>query len=165
MGLYTHCNITNNHNTPVTSMFIVSHIKYFDIFYVCILVWFSMTSRGHRWLSCRLHFRRSTFDHAKSQMLRVAADTRLQWTNSTLWTVTKLLEFVSLIHREIRFDRPVTAIDSCSRLVALTLISRGTTLITSVQHWCSEADWVKIWVEATLFRLILRYLFISPDKT
>ena len=37
-----------------------------------------------------------------------------------------------------------------SRWVALTLISWGTTLISSVQHWSSEANWMKMWVESTL---------------
>ena len=48
---------------------------------------------------------------------------------------------------------------------SLTLISWGTTLITSVHHLKSEANWMKMWVVSTLFRLIRRYLFISPAKT
>ena len=51
------------------------------------------------------------------------------------------------------------------RWVALTLISWGTTLISLVQHWSSEENWMKMWVESTLFHLFLLYLFILSDKT
>ena len=54
--------------------------------------------------------------------------------------------------------------DSMSRWVALTLISWGTTLISSVQHWSSEANWMKMRVESTLFHLFVLYLFIYPIK-
>ena len=52
-----------------------------------------------------------------------------------------------------------------SRWVALTLISWGTTLISSVQHWSSEANWMKMWVGSALFHLFLLHLFILSDKT
>ena len=53
----------------------------------------------------------------------------------------------------------------CRGSPVLTLISWGTTLISSVQHWSSEANWMKMWVESALFHLFLLHLFILSDKT
>ena len=71
------------------------------------------------------------------------------------FSIIPFTAFVSRFHDSIHH---------LSRWVALTLISWGTTLISSVQHWSSEANWMKMWVESTLFHLFLLYLFILSDK-
>ena len=41
---------------------------------------------------------------------------------------------------------PGHILKSISRWIVLTLISWGTQLMTSVQHWSSDANWMKMWV-------------------
>ena len=72
----------------------------------------------------------------------------------------KLIIFVFMLAK-----RCVVVEAVISRWVALTLISWGATLITSVQPWSSEANWMKMWVESTLFRVIHQHLFILLNKT
>ena len=80
------------------------------------------------------------------------------------WVLIKFMHFSTYLHtRRLQCEISYTCIEIMawirnSQRVALTPISWDTALISPVEHWSSEAKWMKICVESTLFPLI-PYIF------